>query len=876
MTPFAFPTVLALVSLTTSVAGRLQGLKLRLGNSPQSRELFDLPSPFEFYNKACIDSCHALDHQEPFLNACPKCPDKYTACNNCCYGGASSLKMRWHGCPGKVSLVPPDQARDDCEVDAVSEKTDARFVDCDCYDRLTSSRESDTPCDLFESISLTTSESSSSFQMCLVSVTILRGNELVSDLSSPLPSILGVEYTSFEKVNRTEATWNPNPSRTYFDTTCAYDGASMVQYPFPLFPGYGKFPGTCQAEGFIDFKAAGIFPLPEGIDHYQGSPPNEAYWFEFVDGTSPMFWPELSDGRAQHFNPMFAVCACVDCEQTTVLNRPSESVAPSTSPSAGTVVNNPGPPGSDDPSDALTSYPTAPPKIPPTWPNTSPSDTPSIGTEPTFIPTTSPSNGKGATGKGRGGRRTSAPSTETSTTPSAGLDDNTPDLLGPEAPSQPPSHNPSTALTVPPTMPPTWPTTSLNDFPSIGPEHSFISASSPSNGKGTTRAPSTAVPAPSPSNGQGGKAKGKDKGGDKGGKSKGKFKGGDKGGKSKGKAKGGKAKGEDNGGKAGKGGASNSAAPSHATSESPSCGFGVKTPGPPALEAPRTHPPSKSLAYSPTVAPTIPLTWLSSKLSASPSIGSVPTFVPTPSISCRNAGKGKGGKGNTRAPSHAVTAPSPSNTKGGKAKGKDEEENTTALSDVTTATPSGGSDLNHPVPLVPDAPRTNPPSQFTTDSPTVASTMPPTSPNSKPSQSPSMGPELTFVPATSPSNAMGRKGKGKGEGVNNPRPPDSNGCKGDSTGGCNLFAGIHCRTKDIKGIPDGALCSFDNLCHNRRKLAINEAIDDRQKAHLATASNLFLDSQSGDESNKVEWISTQMNYHLGVVAEAEVASLLVA
>jgi hypothetical protein len=49
----------------------------------QQRELFDIPSAFDFYSNVCEAHC---DGQSPILkiNPCPKCKDKYSQehCNN--------------------------------------------------------------------------------------------------------------------------------------------------------------------------------------------------------------------------------------------------------------------------------------------------------------------------------------------------------------------------------------------------------------------------------------------------------------------------------------------------------------------------------------------------------------------------------------------------------------------------------------------------------------------------------------------------------------------------------------------------------------------------------------------------------------------------
>ena len=220
--------------------------------------------------------------------------------------------MRWHGCDGNLSLVTRDQGQDVCNTEFGSNSTSARFVDCACLDIISNPRLPRIGCGLSDSVAMNHGNSSSFFDVCLVSVIELEKNRVFLDLSSPLPEVIGLKYSGHENEYQTDATWGPYGFTTYFDTTCNAGDDSLVPYPYPLFPGYGKFPGTCSDEGFIDLKTNGATPLPDEIDHYQGSPPKDSFWFEFLDGTSSGFWPE-SPKRAHHFNPKFSVCGCNEC-----------------------------------------------------------------------------------------------------------------------------------------------------------------------------------------------------------------------------------------------------------------------------------------------------------------------------------------------------------------------------------------------------------------------------------------------------------------------------------------------------------------------------------------------------------------------------------
>ena len=126
--------------------------KYQNGSLKQTRKLFTLPDPFEFYKRECIESCGLEPTMDPFLNACPKCSERYTPCNHCCFGGASSLKLCWHGCPRKLTLITPKQAHQNCGVKILLNKTDVSFIDCTCFDKITTPGAGLFGCGLYESV----------------------------------------------------------------------------------------------------------------------------------------------------------------------------------------------------------------------------------------------------------------------------------------------------------------------------------------------------------------------------------------------------------------------------------------------------------------------------------------------------------------------------------------------------------------------------------------------------------------------------------------------------------------------------------------------------------------------------------------------------
>ncbi|KAL3940398.1 MAG: hypothetical protein SGARI_000982 [Bacillariaceae sp.] len=315
------------------------------------RNLFELPSPFDSFNERCEEAClygeeFPLTDVVEFPMACPKCPEEYTPCNSCCYGGASSLKLKFFACPGTLSFAI-DQLVDDCGdeyydnvtvADNNNTLTSVHFVDCDCFDNATNLDDMDavmdasTTCELYEEIPL----DYDTMDVCLVATsrsTTMDDDDFVLDLSVPLPEIIGLQHDPyFDYIAGIDDPTILGTTVTYFDTTCLSSTAPHLAAN-PLFPGYGKFAATCPDTGFIDFEYTGVSPLPDAIDHFDGTPPATSFYYEFVDGTSVGFWPDDSDMMDQDdvfFLPNFATCACRDCNDN---NSADPSQSPSVSPS---------------------------------------------------------------------------------------------------------------------------------------------------------------------------------------------------------------------------------------------------------------------------------------------------------------------------------------------------------------------------------------------------------------------------------------------------------------------------------------------------------------------------------------------------------------
>mmetsp|Transcript_10026 Transcript_10026/g.14166 ORF Transcript_10026/g.14166 Transcript_10026/m.14166 type:complete len:330 (-) Transcript_10026:863-1852(-) len=271
-----------------------QGSLLRGGNrlTNNGRNLFDLPSPFDVNAQSCYTQCNGENDAEdqnhsPFLDACPRCYENYSSqhCNSCCQGGASSLKLRWHGClKGELTFATGFQGNEDCGLNPYAfhpfPSGYFQFIDCECYDSIKSPITFQPyGCTLMDSLTMDDSANTTHVDICVVA-TQLSG---AIDFTQSLPELIGLVHSSTES-EADQPSPTPYPFHTYFNTTCSSKGT-------PLFPGYGKFANSCPSKSFIDLEEEGFLRLPEDIDHFNGQPTAESFWFEFRDGTSTQFWP---------------------------------------------------------------------------------------------------------------------------------------------------------------------------------------------------------------------------------------------------------------------------------------------------------------------------------------------------------------------------------------------------------------------------------------------------------------------------------------------------------------------------------------------------------------------------------------------------------
>lgn len=274
------------------------------------RQMFDIPSAYDFYDSKCCDNIG----DEAFLNPCPQSPECYSAdnCNKCCQGGVSSLKLRWHGkCGGEFTL---NTDKLDCETGIKNDIVKSRpmFVDCRCYDGYLMTVNEETRSNMnFDCLHSTTRqipEHETEADICIVSV----DGEGKVDFNSNFASTMSV-------------TWKMNPNSindgemtiTHFDVSCSRG--------LPIYPGYAKLSHTCPLEGFIDLP--GGLDMFDEISHFDGVPPGDMSWYQFIDGTSSAFWPDSN--VVNKFNPTFAVCACGKCKISPL---PEPSFVPSLKP----------------------------------------------------------------------------------------------------------------------------------------------------------------------------------------------------------------------------------------------------------------------------------------------------------------------------------------------------------------------------------------------------------------------------------------------------------------------------------------------------------------------------------------------------------------
>jgi hypothetical protein len=478
-----------------------QSLSRQVEEESMERAMFEIPSTFDFYNKLCHDRCEGSTELLPFLNACPQCPDHYESahCNKCCQGGASSIKMRWHGCAATLTFASSEKLWEDCGVETPFEHR-PRFVDCDCYDTLLDPVNFDAfGCVLYETINIPRDSTDST--VCIVSTKYatfgrqVDADILAIDFSTPLPAVLGL-------INEVEVPVGANEARmkflaTYFDTTCIVADEDSP-FVLPIFPGYGKFPNTCHDFGFIDLQN-GNPPLPDSIEHFVGNPPREADWYEFIDGTSIAFWPTTRDGEAIYFEPSFATCQCSKCYLEVDSIPPSQAITqpPNEVPSP-TLPTLPGRPQALPSSGpTLTQYPaiaTVLPSTAPTLPRRP--GPPRPGTATSTAPTSPRRPGIATTLPSAGPTSPRRPGTATSSAPTFPRRPGNATILPSPRPTSP--RRPGTASSSAPTLPrrPGIATTLPSPVPT-SPRRPGTVTAQPTTAPTLTRRPETGTALPS-------------------------------------------------------------------------------------------------------------------------------------------------------------------------------------------------------------------------------------------------------------------------------------------------------------------------------------------------------------------------------------------
>ena len=272
----------------------------------ESRKLLEIPKAIDFYSRQCESHCGMNgDNQSLMLNSCEKCTDKFSPCNFCCHEASSSLRMKWHGCKGIVTLEQEEDGYCHLKQDRESESSQAAsFISCGCYETFLQSGYLDDGCQLSRALFVSDDDPS----ICIVST----NENGAMDLTLPLPNPLKIVHKIVDSNDEMRPDWNRDII-TVLETKCGADTA-------PIFPGYGVFGGTCPMDGSIDLGLSEV-TLPPSIDYYFGEPPAEMFWYEFIDGTSTGFWPSTGEPflgiDSKYFRPTFDTC---DALNVPVLN----------------------------------------------------------------------------------------------------------------------------------------------------------------------------------------------------------------------------------------------------------------------------------------------------------------------------------------------------------------------------------------------------------------------------------------------------------------------------------------------------------------------------------------------------------------------------
>lgn len=287
----------------------------------QGRKLWNFPRAFDFYNNQCQQATVSLGSQDFYNNPCPKCSERFSHfhCNSCCAGGASSMKMAWNGCNGNLTFTL--EGIDRCDVTDITDITQVndegsklKFIDCECYDQVIKGGTNDfSKCNLSDSISTFDAANYQTVQdtggypstlICIVSTyQVDDSDQIIVNLTQALPNPLGLQQ-SLGMIGSTTSGIE-QLTVTFFDTSCQLsDGNDYIR---PLYPGFGKAPGSCPGDGFVDMHGK----MPLEADAYIGIPIDES-WFEFLDGTSTSFSPSREDYDTDiNFDFTFSSCACI-------------------------------------------------------------------------------------------------------------------------------------------------------------------------------------------------------------------------------------------------------------------------------------------------------------------------------------------------------------------------------------------------------------------------------------------------------------------------------------------------------------------------------------------------------------------------------------
>ena len=290
-----------------------------VGKADTSRELLEIPKALDYYSNICQSNCEVFDENQESLglNSCQKCTEKHSPCNFCCQESSSSLRLKWHGCMGNITLLDQEETHY-CQLNKKITRNDhsARFLSCKCYESFIEKGYLDDGC--VHSRHLIVSDDSS---LCIVSV---NENDSTIDLSRALPSHIVLRHSAIDNHDDMRPDWNTHLI-TAIDTSCGEDVP-------PIFPGFGKFANSCPLNGIIDLGISST--LPPSIDYHFGDPPKEMFWYEYVDGTSTGFWPstgaQFMGIESLFFSPTFASCSCAECSSTQPSREPS--LIPTVSP----------------------------------------------------------------------------------------------------------------------------------------------------------------------------------------------------------------------------------------------------------------------------------------------------------------------------------------------------------------------------------------------------------------------------------------------------------------------------------------------------------------------------------------------------------------